>query len=185
VIQDGAVGATGTGNWAYVTSAETGDRAELVVDVFGDVQTGANQDIVLWLRTVEADLDDGIEVLWAISPNTNAVQVDRIDLPFAFVELPAPVSPGLHSFEAEITASNQIEVTIDGALVLAAPLGTVPPPGRTGLGFFRTGTPSVRITSFVARTGALRSRWTVTLRFPFAAIPSAVLQGLAPGQARI
>lgn len=152
-IRDNAVGAIGLDSWAYVTSEQTGDWAELTVDVFQDVNaTGTKQDIVIFLRTMEADNNDGYAVFWSVSPGVNSVSIDRPDgTPVPRVDLPAPVSQGLHTFRAEITASNQIEVRIDSVLVFTTTLGTSSVPGRrTGIGFFLDGTPSVRITSFSA-----------------------------------
>jgi hypothetical protein len=148
-IQDNALNARTFEDWVYVTSGQTGDQAELLVDVTGDITDGG-QEIAIWLRTVDADAGDGYAVLWSFSPGVNYVSVQRRSLPSVIVTRPGGVPVGQYVFRALINARGEMEVRINGELVVTAPLGALVPPGRAGMGTWTNTTPVARITAFAA-----------------------------------
>jgi hypothetical protein len=150
LIQDNAVIARPGFDWAYTTSVPTGDWAEVDIEVLADAATtGAGQDIVLWMRTDHVGLHDGYEVYRSIGPNVNMVAVYLADASYSY-SFPDKPKLGLQTFRAEINARGEMEVSVDGQLVLTAPLGPLQPPAKTGLGFWTGGSPTVRLTSFRA-----------------------------------
>lgn len=184
VIQDNTVIARVGLDWAYTTSVPTGDWAEVTIDVFGDAATtGAGQDIVIWMRTDSVGLHDGFEVYRSIGPTVNAVAVYGTNVN-AVYNFPSPaVSAGLQTFRAEINAQGEMEVRVDAQLVLTVPLGPLPPPSHTGLGFWTNASPTVRLSSFSAGLRAATPAIQVVCSpdSPVRGTPVACTATLAPG----
>jgi hypothetical protein len=154
IIQDNAVIAREGFDWAYTTSQPTGDWAEVDIEVFGDnsAASSGGQDIVLWMRTDHVGLHDGYEVYRSIGSFANSVSVSVPGQQYVYHFPTVKVEPGIETFRAEINSRGEMEVSVNGQLVLTAPLGTLQPPAKTGLGFWTSMNPTVRLTSFRAGT---------------------------------
>ena len=171
-IQDNAVASALPGNfWQYLTSTTAGDWVELTVDVFSDPAADSLlHDIVILLR--HSTSGQGYRVFWEICGTTAAQCSGGLPAQGHGVVFLGPsgesafyqvslntVSPGMHTFRAEIVNnSSTVQVSIDGAVVATHMYSTVLPPDRAGIGFnwgsvYAAYTQhQIRITSFSAAT---------------------------------
>jgi hypothetical protein len=149
VIQSNGVTSNPDMDWVYLTSVQAGDEAEIEVEVFGTPPSGRWQEIAIYFRTQDADvseLNGYIGPLWSLGSDSSFLEIQR---PAAqggvVIQRSGPVAVGSHRLRAAINSSGELEVSLDGAFIGKAPLGSLPPPARIGLGTW--GTPVARITS--------------------------------------
>lgn len=152
MIQSNGVTSIPGMDWAYLTSVQAGDEAEIQVEVLGTPPSGQWQEIAIYFRTQDADvseLNGYIGPLWSLGSDSSFVAIQRPNAQGGVVfQRAGPVAVGVHTLRAEINTSGELEVSLDGTFMGKGPLGSLPPPARIGLGTW--GTPVARITSFSA-----------------------------------
>jgi hypothetical protein len=139
----------------YITDVVE-DAVEIEVDVFAEVSF-TQHDVAIDLRHQDGSGLNSYTIYWSIGGfgtdgRGSIVSIEEPGRVLASVDYSdGPVPIGVHTMRAEVLEGGVINVYIDGALAATATDSSPLPPGRVGLSFGFTATPSsVRITSFAA-----------------------------------